>query len=161
KKVLVAIHGIGDQVRCETIQAVAEQLCRYCHLPSGIPLGHFNAELVQLDGDPEPAAAYIITGPGNSPLAAPIGLTEVYWAQIPRTLDADRYHPAESKKWARTVVERVRALDRIRPGKKLASDAQYDLAASVVGEMAEGLQALENVLFLADRANVFKFDLKR
>src|SRR5437867_62833 len=62
KKIIVAVHGIGDQVRCETIQSVAVQLCRYCGLSSAIPLGHFNAELVQLKGDPPAAAAYLIHG---------------------------------------------------------------------------------------------------
>src|SRR5262249_31227609 len=60
-----------------------------------------------------------------------------------------------------TVVERVRAMDRAIPGKRLASDTQYDLAATVIAEMADGLKAMENVLFLADRANVFRFDLKK
>src|SRR5258707_1218609 len=48
KKIIVAVHGMGEQVRSETIQALANQLCRYCGVPPCMPLGRFSAELMEV-----------------------------------------------------------------------------------------------------------------
>jgi len=57
-KIFVAVHGMGDQVRCETVQAVAYQVCRYFGRPAGLPLGHLHADLVPLDDGPARPAAF-------------------------------------------------------------------------------------------------------
>jgi hypothetical protein len=162
KKIIVAIHGIGDQVRCETIQSVAAQFCRYFGLPASMPLGHFSAALVRQGGDDgaPPVAAYMVESPPDPRLPEGLGFAEVYWAAIPRKLAADRYNLEESKKWALTVVERVRAEERRGKGERVAQERDYNLAGIVISEMVEGVRVLENVLFLADRAGLFKFDLK-
>ena len=53
-KIIVAIHGIGDQVRCETIQLVARRFAAYCAVKEDIPLGRLNATLIPMAGDPAP-----------------------------------------------------------------------------------------------------------
>src|SRR5262245_932041 len=40
-KVLVAVHGIGDQVGYATVQSVAGRLGAFLGCPAGIPLGRF------------------------------------------------------------------------------------------------------------------------
>src|SRR5262249_7190029 len=52
EKIIVAVHGIGEQIRSETIQAVANQLCLYCDLPPTMPLGRFTAKLLVAPGVP-------------------------------------------------------------------------------------------------------------
>src|SRR6266542_2547843 len=50
-------------------------------------------------------------------------------------------------------------MERQQPGDALFSDRQYELARTVIGEMAEGIQVLQWLFFLADRAGLFRFDL--
>ena len=50
-KIIAAIHGVGDQRRCETIQLVVRQFAQYCAVPLGFPLGGLNAELFPLPGE--------------------------------------------------------------------------------------------------------------
>jgi len=86
-----------------------------------------------------------------------IGFGEVYWADIPRGPAKARYTLEESKKWARTVVERIRAFDP--PGHR--TPAEYELAAQVIRELIDGIQAIESLLFLARLANLMSFNLKQ
>jgi hypothetical protein len=152
-KIIVAVHGIGDQTRCETIQAVAYQVSRYFREPAGIPLGRLHADLVQLDDGAPPSGVYLVR---SGPLKG-IGFGEVYWANIPRGPARERYTLEESKKWARTVVERIRGFDP--PGHHTAED--YRLAAQVIEEMIDGVRSIERLLFLARFANLMSFDLRR
>jgi hypothetical protein len=152
-KIIVAVHGIGDQVRCETIQAVAYQVSRYYHQPAGIPLGRLHTDLVQLDEGSPPSGVYMVK---SGPLKG-IGFAEAYWADIPRGPAKERYTLEESKKWARTVVERIRGFDP--PGHRTAED--YRLAAQVIEEMIEGIRSIERLLFLARFANLMSFDLRQ
>ena len=39
KKIIVAVHGIGEQLRGETSRSVAYQVCRYWEVPASMPLG--------------------------------------------------------------------------------------------------------------------------
>ena len=129
RKILVAVHGIGDQIRCETIQAVAYQLCRYCGQPADIPLGRFNAGVgfntgkVTAPGAGAPGlSAFLVKSPPDPKLPEGIGFAEIYWADIPRGPAADRYTLEETKRWARTVVERVRTQDWERYTKRIRTD---------------------------------------
>jgi hypothetical protein len=189
EKILVAVHGIGEQVRSETIQAVANQLCRYCGLPPTMPLGRFTAELIVAPGapateftmtleqlppgghgpipgklvpvpvTPSVPGAFLIKSPPDPTLPAGIGFGEVYWADIPRGPARNRYTLEEAKKWVRTVVERVRALDQETRGPRAASDTTYALAAQVLQEMIETTRVLGQLLFLAEKVTPFRFNL--
>ncbi len=167
-KILVAIHGIGDQIRCETVQAVAYQLCHFYGAPASIPLGRFNAALgfnsgvAAPRGAADPAvSAFLLEHPPDPDLPERLGFAEVYWANIPRGPAADRYTLEESKKWARTVVERVRAQDRSRHFAKPRTDEDYRLAGNVIEEMIETTAVLQHLLFLAEKSTFFRFDLNR
>src|SRR5260221_5592285 len=41
-KLIVAVHGIGDQFRFATIQSVAHQIAKSCGTPISYPLGRFH-----------------------------------------------------------------------------------------------------------------------
>ena len=205
-KIIVAIHGIGDQVRCETIQLVARRFAAYCAVKEDIPLGRLNATLIPMAGDPAPIelkvrkrrmgdldvkllpAPAAETGPcaylaQSPPFTGTLGFAEVYWADIPRGLAKDGYNLEEAKRWATTVVDRVRALGRKRreevkalraatiPGKiadqlkqieaNLPTDADYDLAANVVGELIETIGGMQKLLYWLGKAMRLTFDLEK
>jgi hypothetical protein len=157
-KFLVAVHGIGDQVRGTTIQLVARRLCKYCNVPANIPLGRFNAALFMAPWEAPPPRP--LAFPADPPFPAPpdgIFFAEAYWADICREAVKKGYTLEEAKRWAHTVVERVQTF----PGAALYSPETYRLAKSVLDEMIDGVHLLENVLYLAEKAHILKFNLAR
>lgn len=42
-KIIVGVHGIGDQTRYETIQSIAYQFCRYYDISAAGPVGSFHS----------------------------------------------------------------------------------------------------------------------
>jgi hypothetical protein len=91
-----------------------------------------------------------------------LGLAEVYWADIPRKANADKDTLEETKAWARTVVQRVQAMDHanaLRQNKKRTS-VDYEKASAVVGEMIDTIATVEGLTFLANKAGLMKFDLR-
>jgi hypothetical protein len=167
EKLLIAIHGIGDQVRCETIQTVAQQLCTYCGIPSDMPLGRFNAGvgfktgLIRKPGDDAPAlSAFLLDSPQDPPLPAGIGFAEIYWADIPRGAAKDRYTLEESRKWIKTIVGRLEARESARKCQRPARHTDYVLARTVLQELCDTISILQNLLFFAHKAKLFDFSLK-
>ena len=45
KKILIAVHGIGDQFNFATIQSVAYRVCDYVGQPAAMPLGRFHGNI--------------------------------------------------------------------------------------------------------------------
>src|SRR5215212_787993 len=41
-KIIVAVHGVGDQYSFATIQSVVNRFCRFYDQPAGVPLGNFH-----------------------------------------------------------------------------------------------------------------------
>jgi hypothetical protein len=150
-KIILAVHGIGDQFRYATIQLIAARFGIYSGVPARVPLGGFHP---QAQGAIE---AFYFEPPPKPPYLAGIGFAEVYWADIPRGPQKEGYIIEEAKSWGRAVVERIRtrysevALD-LKP-------KDYELTAEVVSEMIETISILGNLLFLAEKAGVVKFDL--
>ncbi|MFN0054896.1 MAG: hypothetical protein ACKV0T_22220 [Planctomycetales bacterium] len=136
---------------------VASQLCRFVKLLASMPLGRFYSELVPV----AKKGAFFLKSPPDPPLPAEIGFAEVYWADVPRGLAKDRYSLEDAKDWAQTIVERVRAMDQENKGGAKNKPWQYDLVAMVIGEIAESIRILERLFFLAEKANLFRFDLGR
>src|SRR3954447_15070349 len=149
-KLVVAIHGIGNQFRYATVQSVAVRFSDYCGSASRPPLGSFYPKA--------PLATGVL--PFNPPKGRQalqgLGFAEVYWAHIPRGAADKKDTIEEAKAWAKTVVARVRAMDC--PDKDSPS-VNYKKASSVVAEMVETIGVLESLFFLADKAGIVKFDL--
>lgn len=103
KKVIVAVHGIGDQVRYATIRSVIAQFRARHGLPSGVPLGSFYAE----SKNPEERKPLKLRPPYSVEPFGELAFTEVYWAGIPREIVKDEHALEEVKLWARTIVERL------------------------------------------------------
>jgi hypothetical protein len=151
-KIIVAVHGIGDQIANATVQSVAFRLYEYYGHPPAVPLGRFHrsanappgVELFERDSDPT--------------FPARLGFAEVYWADIPRELVDRGFTLEEAKQWARTIVARLNL--------KAADDKQMDwrqyrMLETVLDELVDAVFVLDNLLFLADRAGLVKFDLKK
>ncbi|MCI0333105.1 MAG: MFS transporter, partial [Planctomycetes bacterium] len=163
RKILVAVHGIGEQMRCRTIQMVARQVFQFFGQPATIAAGRLHARIFALDAA-APALGFFTPDEEIDPRLPgeiDVAFGEVYWSDIPRGPAADQFTIEEIKRWAGTVVERVRLFEQQKPAKPRRTDKDYALAASVIGEMIEGLNLFEKLLFLASKANIFQFDLKK
>src|SRR5262245_1001219 len=96
--VVVAIHGIGNQLRSDTIRSVAR---RFGEMESPalpvMPLGFFNlgdAAVVNV--------SRLDVSPGHR--LAGVGFAEVFWADIPRQVVKSEDTLEETKAWGNTIV---------------------------------------------------------
>src|ERR1051326_7839722 len=150
KKIILAIHGIGDQSQNETIVSTAIQFSKFYKHPALIPLGAFHQVLK--DGN----AAFTFDPPPPCPgLTGEIGFAEIYWANIPRRVVRIGYALQETKAWAKTIVNRVRVLAQASNSNK--ADIDYDHVQLVLEEMITGIATVESLLFLAKKAGIFEF----
>lgn len=159
KKVVVAVHGIGDQYSFATIQSVVNQFCIYYGQPAAVPLGNFHS------GQP----AYSLSSPYPSEPFERFAFAEVYWASIARDVANEKHTLEEAKTWARTIVERLRLRwheeKKKREGqgekkKEACRDEDFQLTQQVLGEMIQTIAVVDRLCFLADKAGLFTFDLK-
>ena len=176
-KIIVGVHGIGDQVRYETIQAIAYQFCRYYEIPTAVPLGSFHNSIN--DG--------IVVLPTDTDT---LYFTEAYWADIARKPETEGYVLEETKQWARTIVERFRTRvnqykaqsgfkknqEQISKKDFLHKDdlylarnngkhdrvrLNYRMIRSVLYEAIDTINVMEKLLFVAEKAGIFEFNLNR
>lgn len=173
-KIIVGVHGIGDQVRYETTQAIAYQFCRHYQLPAAVPLGSF----YNTDHDG------IVALPHGS---GTLYFTEAYWADIARQPETAGYTLEETKSWAKTIVERFRTQVHQRKARssfiknKTAPQREpdrellylkhpdgehyqvrlnYPMIRSVLYEAIDTVDVLEKLLFVASKAHLLEFNLK-
>lgn len=183
-KIIVGVHGIGDQVRYETIQAIAYQFCRHYEIPAAVPVGGFHSANNADDG--------ILHLQGNG---EDLYFSEVHWADIARKPENDGYVLEETKKWAKTIVERLRsAVDEKKAislkagGRSLDKETldrffrqdtgylyvagdgskgseklkfNYRMIKSVLYETIDTVRVAEQLLFVTDKAGLFRFDLNK
>lgn len=159
KKVIVAVHGIGDQFNFATIQSVVSRFCVYYKQPAAVPLGNFHG------GRP----GYSLALPYPPDPFEQLAFAEVYWAPIAREAAQEKHTLEEAKAWAHTIVERLRLRwyeekkARERQGKAVAPcrDEDFQLAQQVLSEMIQTIAVVDRLCFLADKAGLFTFDLKK
>src|SRR5947207_7626517 len=185
RRYVVAVHGIGDQFRNATIQSVVSAFGGFFDYPLGIPLGAFRKPPPAISAyTPETPDT-----PGARPMPdtlAETAFVEIYWADIPRELQEEGYTIEETKAWARTVVARLRARyqDFTTTGTALHKEAdeiaergetsptaaappphlsfkEYRAVADALEEMIETFEVLGNLLWIAEKAGWFDFDLDR
>jgi hypothetical protein len=153
-KVVVAIHGIGNQTRSSTIRYVVRQFGdrRPKKLPL-MPLGYFH-----IGPGVESVVSRLPVDP-KDPLEG-IGFVEVFWADIPRGIVEKKDTLEETKAWGRTIVSQAEGLygTRIQSGAQLRP-RDFALAGGVVDEVVEAISVLENLSAVAEKAGFFKFDL--
>jgi len=141
-KIIVAVHGIGDQMRNGTILGVVAQFSRNYGREIRVPLGRFDAGTVPLKFG------------ADADVQQPFAFAEIHWADIPRIAVRRGYLLEETKEWASRTVERLEATTT--PGER---GVNYQLAGRVVQEMVETIGLLETMTFLARKAGLFDFSL--
>ena len=151
EKVIVAVHGVGDQHTFATIQAVVNQFCAFHNHPAGVPLGQFHTG----------SKTFSLPDPYPRDVFGRLAFAEVYWAKIPRTVVDDKYMLEESKKWARTIIERLRLRWRKKGSKGGCRDHDFTLVKQVLSEMIEAVAVLDRICFVAEKAGLFTFDLRK
>ena len=168
KDIILVVHGIGDQDRYATVRSVATRLAGSKTLLRGAadkapvapqPLGYFHSEVRSITSVRLLDDAASLTG---TELAS-IGFAEVYWADIPRKVVKEGHTLEETKAWAHTVVARAEALcERARTkGGNTIVPPDFNLAGEVLDDIIETVYVLENLLFLAQKAGFFRFDLRQ
>src|SRR6266542_3497136 len=145
---VLAVHGIGDQVRNATVQQVAVQFCRYFGKREIIPLGEFDGNRVQREFQTR-GEQFVKGGTQRT-----FYFQEAYWADIARTIAGESYTLEETKQWASSVVARLEQRDS-------KSGVKYPLVRQVIEEMVEAIGVLERLTFLADKAGLVKFELNK
>ena len=172
KIVFVAVHGVGDQFRFETIQSVSYAVCRYVGQPAAMPLGHYHSDAVEVSG------AYV-----PLPLRDPevkCGFAEMYWADVPRESVDEKYTLEETRKWARNIAARLDLLARramSEEAKKIHSTSadlenivnrwrqenrhENELIENMLEEVIQGVTIADRLAFVAEKAGLFKFELKK
>ena len=152
-KLVLAVHGIGDQTRNSTILSTASQFTHHFGYRALLPLGGFYDTLQ--DGTPP----FVVSGPSTPPGLAHMGFAEIYWADLARDLETAGYTLQETKEWCRSVVSRIRVLaERRQPGR---TDIHYGQIEYVLEEAIDAIGTMESLLFLAKKAGLFDFDLNR
>jgi hypothetical protein len=149
RKVIVAVHGVGDQFQYATAQSVVNRFCGYYfeNQPAAVPLG-------QLHREPRPVRAPRPPFDDKSP---DLSFEEVYWAPVPRDPVKAGHILEEAKAWARTVTARVGT----HAGGPRLTHGQFETIRTVLEEMVEAIAVLERLGFLAEKAGVLKFELGR
>lgn len=152
-KIVVAVHGIGKQLRSSTIRSVARRFGDRCHPPLPVfPLGHFSF----VKGN---KVRWTVLQTGPDP-ATKIGFAEVYWADIPSALVKMNDTLEETKAWARTIVSRAESLYRknVTSNPELKSD-DFKQGMTAIDTIIEGIAVIEKLSTLASRVGLFKFEV--
>jgi len=152
-KIIVAIHGIGSQLRSDTIRSVARRFGDRSNPPLPVmPLGFFN-----LGKTAEVRVSRLDANPDDS--LARIGFAEVFWADIPEQVVRANDTLEETKAWGTTVVSRAEAAYRANvPGGRLNAE-DFRLGVGVVEEIVETINVMENLFTVLGKAGIFRFDL--
>jgi hypothetical protein len=148
EKVIVAVHGIGDQTRFATLQQALSQFCQYHDSVAGVPLGNFHT----IGGK-----SLVLTTDYPAELQK-FAFAEVYWAGIAREFADAKYSLEDVAPWIRTIISRVR-MQHVDARNLTAADQL--MIEAVLGEMLQTISVLERLCFIADKLGIFSFDLKK
>jgi hypothetical protein len=147
-KIMVAVHGVGDQLTNETVRTVAAQVCRYYDRQGAESLGAFPQF-----GTAGVPGTFIVKLPDGVP--PDVGFAEVYWAGIARKVVKEGYVLEDARKWGKTIVARVQA-----NGQGLSKNDCL-LVENVLEELIDTVGVLDRLCFIAAKAGVFTFSLQR
>src|SRR5262245_21579873 len=117
-KLIVAVHGVGDQIGYETVQTVAARVGAYCGVAAALPLGRFySGSQAGQTGTPSPQL--MVNPPDPQQFAAlKLGFAEVYWAPIAREVTTEGHTLENTQKWVQTISARVAAHQKANWGSR-------------------------------------------
>lgn len=167
-KIIVAVHGVGDQVLSETVQTVINRFCRYHGEAMGVPLGKIKTiskqknpyEQEHADGQTSPddysCKPFRMSELGYGGELGKLSFIEVHWADLARQVDENRFMLESPKSWSKTIIERLPK--RYEEAEQL-SPKEFGRLRLLLREMLETIKTLQNLFKVADLAGVFKFDM--
>ena len=168
KKLVVAVHGMGDQSRNDFVQNIAQLFAEHYVQETGSPHQATRLPVGAWDSGPDDPRGDDVLGfvpADGAPWLEQFGFAEVYWAHIARDLQTAGYRLEESKKWAASVVERLSQREGLRPpasGEVAIFGKRGPLvAATVVSEVAETLRILDLLLSMARKAGFIDLNLPK
>jgi len=168
-KVIVAVHGVGDQVLSETVQKVINRFCRYHGETMGVPLGKIKTFSVindpyekknparQASPDDYSCVPFKMSSLGYKDELGELSFIEVHWADLAREVDENHFLLEEPKSWSKTIIERLPK--RYKEETEQLTPRQFDSVRLLLREMLETLRTLENLFKISSLAGLFKFDL--
>lgn len=165
-KIIVAVHGVGDQVMSETVQKAINRICCYHGEKMGVPLGKIKA--LSVDKDPYERNSSKESGSEDyqcKPFQmrellydgelGNLSFVEVHWADLAREMDKNGFLLEEAKSWSRTIIERLPK--RYVEAKSLG----FERLRLILGEMVETIRTLGNLFKISALMGLFKFDLAK
>lgn len=167
-KVIVAVHGVGDQVMSETVQKVINRFCSYHGETMGVPLGKIKNLSVQKNpyerkkASEQTSSSECLCKPfkmsdlGYGGELGKLSFVEVHWADLARAVDENRFLLEEPKSWSKTIVERLPK--RYKKAAQL-TPKEFGSLRLLLREMLETIRTLETLFKVAALAGLFKFDL--
>jgi hypothetical protein len=152
RKLIVSIHGIGDQSYCDTMQKTVRQFCRHFgFVPNLHPLGGFQS------ADPSAPTIWRPLNLAQGHQLEPYCFAEVYWADIPQEIVRHGHLLEETKAWAVTVAERVGQIKKDGGNEGV----NPELVSRVVSEAIETIGVLEGLTSVAAHAGFAKVNLNQ
>jgi hypothetical protein len=180
-KIIVAVHGVGDQVLSETVQKVINRFCHYHDEKMGVPLGKIKTLSVEKNPyeQKNPSGQEKTSDEQKNPsgqektsdcLCRPfkmsklgyegglgkLSFVEVHWADLARKVDENRFMLEKPKSWSETIIER---LPKRYPDAAELSPKEFGRLRLLLREMLETIKTLENLFKVSALAGLFKFDL--
>ena len=158
-KLIVAVHGMGDQTRNDFAQTIGRMFARYYASKNKteyqallLPLGAWDGGRETSVDDPALAFSPVY---GCGELSG-FAFAEMHWADIARSMEADGYRLEEATHWARSVVNRL--AQRHRDNRRLGPK-QFHLAGFVIEEIAETLALLQKIAMSGKLFHLSKKDV--
>ncbi|MDZ4404037.1 hypothetical protein [Prosthecobacter sp.] len=158
EKLIVSVHGMGDQTRNDMTQIVARLFAECAKSGGDLPAQARNLPMSLWEGGNDYLTDDAIAFVSGKTVLDEMAFAEFHWADLPRKLETECYRLEEPTKWARSVVERLSQRHNLTDKDKFGTHGP-ELAASVLEEIAETIRLLNQLLFLAGKAGVFNFDL--
>ncbi|MDD5297836.1 MAG: hypothetical protein PHU46_13070 [Rhodocyclaceae bacterium] len=147
RRIIVAVHGIGDQVEFSTIQAVVRQFCKCYHQPATVSIGRLDSDIRSAQG------SLVLAPPLDPSLPINAAFTEVYWADIAREVETKGFRLEDARHWARTVIERLRLHQANGPA---ISEKDFELTKLVLQEMINAISVSEFFMTVFKHAGAYK-----
>jgi hypothetical protein len=151
-KIIVAVHGMGEQFQQETIQSVSERVCQIATKKRRIvSLGSFHLD--------KAAKVVLFESPPDPPTLSEhsVGFIEVFWCDIPREVVDKKFTLEKTKRWGKSLAFRIASLREAHGG---ACDlAAFDSLDEAIPEIVEAIGVVETTMLLLKKANLPFFDV--
>lgn len=147
RKIIVAVHGMGDQTAFDFVQEIVKQFCKHFSQPATASLGRLDSDIRSSRG------AFALTPPLDPQLPLDISFTEVYWAGIAREVETKGYRLEDTRHWARTIVERLK---QHHTTGKLLEPQDYDLIKLSLQDAINAISVAELFMTIFKHAGAYK-----